>query len=258
MELGASLINNSYNTYDASASYNRTPWTADFVQTVRMTDTPASRLRIAREKAGFRTAVEAAAAHKLNPNTLTSNENGNRPISRKMAPIYAEKFGVEAGWLLYGEEGSEIRTARNVSFPPRYEAFPSGTVPLLGQTSGGANGRFILNGAEVGRLFCPPNLQGVDGAYAVRVYGTSMEPRFMAGEAVWLNPYEPVRTGDDVVVQIETEPGEIESYIKRFVSRSAGILRLQQFNPDEGEEAELTFDARKVAAIHKVVFHAMA
>lgn len=147
----------------------------------------------------------------------------------------------------------------NASFPPRYQRFPStGSVPLLGQTMSGPNGRFILNGQEVDRLFCPPMLVGIEGAYAVRIYGTSMEPRFFAGETGWINPREPVRAGDDIVAQLLTgEEGVIESYIKRFVSLSAKTLRLYQFNPDEGETHDLEFDADRVFSVHKIVFHAM-
>lgn len=109
---GASLITKTYITYDFNASADRTPWTANPVQHVRMT--PGQRLRIAREKAGFQTVADAAKALKLNPNTFTSNENGNRPISRKMAPVYADKLGVDAGWLLYGDDEAPISAEVNV------------------------------------------------------------------------------------------------------------------------------------------------
>ncbi|KEQ05731.1 S24 family peptidase [Pseudorhizobium pelagicum] len=146
----------------------------------------------------------------------------------------------------------------NASFPPRYQQFKSdGYVPLLGQSVAGPNGRFILNGAEVARLFVPPMLEGVEGAYAVRVYGTSMEPRFKAGETVWINPNEPVRAGDDVIVQILTdEENQRESYIKEFKSQSSKVTRLWQHHPDEGETNDLQFPTSQVFSVHKIVFHA--
>jgi phage repressor protein C with HTH and peptisase S24 domain len=100
-------------------------------------------------------------------------------------------------------------------------------------------------------------LEGVEGAYAVRVYGTSMEPRYFAGQTVWLNPHEPVRQGDDVVVQILTdEENGRESYIKRFVSQSSKVTRLYQYNPEEEEAHELEFETDKVFSVHKIVFSA--
>jgi phage repressor protein C with HTH and peptisase S24 domain len=146
----------------------------------------------------------------------------------------------------------------NASFPPQYQRFAANqTTPLLGQTKAGPNGRFILNGSEIGRVFTPPMLEGVEDAYAVRVYGSSMEPRFFAGETVWLNPSEPVRQNDDVVVQLITdEENGRESYIKRYVSQSSLVTRLYQYNPDDGEEKDLEFPTTRVFSVHKIVFHA--
>lgn len=69
----------------------------------RMED-PRHRLRRAREAAGFKSPSDAAKAHRsINKNTIISNENGNRAISKKMAQTYADAFDVSAGWLIYGE-----------------------------------------------------------------------------------------------------------------------------------------------------------
>ncbi len=228
------------------------------------------RLKEARKRAGFRTAKEAAESLGVAYPTYSQHENGTRGILRE-AELYARRFKVSLDWLLRGKEAAmfvglqedeplsfEQPSKPNASFPPKYQSF-SGThsIPLLGQSAGGPNGQFILNGSEVGRVFCPPMLEGVEGAYAVRVYGTSMEPRFKAGETVWLNPNEPVRAGDDVVAQIlGADEGQPESYIKEFRSKSSKILRLWQHNPDEGEEKELSFPAERIFSVHKIVFHA--
>jgi phage repressor protein C with HTH and peptisase S24 domain len=229
------------------------------------------RLKAARKKAGFKTAKAAAESLGVPYPTYSQHENGTRGITRE-ADLYVRRYRITLDWLMRGRgpgpdgNASEtdgdvipLRASKpNASFPPRYQQFPAdSSLPLLGQTVAGPNGRFILNGTEVGRVFTPPMLEGVEGAYAVRVYGTSMEPRYYAGETVWLNPHEPVRQGDDVVVQIVTdEEHGRESYIKRFVSKSSTVTRLWQHNPDEGEENELSFDTDKVFSIHKIVFHA--
>ena len=68
---------------------------------------PKDRLKQARLKARYKTPSDAARAFKdINQNTLISHENGNRPISRKAAEKYGELFGVEPGWILFGEGGS--------------------------------------------------------------------------------------------------------------------------------------------------------
>lgn len=208
-------------------------------------------------------------------NAVTRGAVGNweqgKEIGLKNLRAICDVAGVSFDWLSDGigepfsnqaavteDQAPARRPKPNASFPPKYQTFDGdGYVPLLGQTIGGPNGRFILNGAEVGRLFVPPMLEGVEGAYGVRVYGTSMEPRYVAGETVWLNPHEPVRQGDDVVVQIVTdEENGRESYIKKFISRSSRVTRLWQHNPDEGEQNEIEFDTDRVFSIHKIVFHA--
>lgn len=198
--------------------------------------------------------------------TFESHEDGSREFDRDAAEIYAKAFDVSVAHLLaldiLAKDTSNVvalpkRPIPNASFPPKYQAFDGdSSTPLLGQVAAGPNGRFILNGSEIGRVFTPPSLEGVEGAYAVRVYGTSMEPRYEAGETVWLNPHEPVRAGDDVVVQLIGEDDERESYIKRFVSQSSRVTKLFQWNPDEGESQDLEFDSSRVFSIHKVVFHA--
>ncbi|WP_455475011.1 S24 family peptidase [Bartonella sp. B30(2025)] len=69
---------------------------------------PKDRLKIARKNAGYKTPAEAARAiPSININTLNSNENGNRAISRQMAVHYGQVFNVDPGWILYGESDLE-------------------------------------------------------------------------------------------------------------------------------------------------------
>ncbi|MBO0141473.1 peptidase S24 [Agrobacterium sp. Ap1] len=70
---------------------------------------PKDRLKRARAAAGYASPTDAANAfpRDINKNTLISNENGNRPISRKAAEKYGELFGVKAGWILFGDADDE-------------------------------------------------------------------------------------------------------------------------------------------------------
>src|SRR6185369_16868115 len=105
IEAGASMGRNSYISYEGASRPNRTPWTTDIGQFVRMAgEQPKDRLKAARKAAGYDTPSEAARAFPrlINKNTLISNENGNRPISRKAAEKYGRLFNVDPGWILYG------------------------------------------------------------------------------------------------------------------------------------------------------------
>lgn len=63
---------------------------------------PAERLRIARLRAGFATAKEAAEAMGFPVSTYLAHENGSRGYPAKKAFTYARKFKVREQWLLYG------------------------------------------------------------------------------------------------------------------------------------------------------------
>lgn len=65
-------------------------------------DDPASRLRIARLRAGYETGKDAAEALGFPVSTYLSHENGSRGISAKRAVTYARKYKVREQWLLYG------------------------------------------------------------------------------------------------------------------------------------------------------------
>lgn len=122
-------------------------------------------------------------------------------------------------------------------------------VPAYGQAVGGAHGEFVLNGNKIDDILAPPILRGVRDAYAVYVVGESMEPRYFAGEVLYINPRVPIRRGDFVVAQIaQDEHNPPMAYVKRFVSNGE-TLRLEQFNPHE----ILEFDTCDVVSVHKVV-----
>jgi phage repressor protein C with HTH and peptisase S24 domain len=123
-------------------------------------------------------------------------------------------------------------------------------IPVYGHALGGKDGEFILSGNQVSEVLAPPGLAHIPDAYAVYVVGESMEPRYFAGETVFVNPRLPISRGAFVVAQIskgsENEP---LAYVKRFVSQDAKRLRLEQYNPRK----VLEFPVSAVVAIHRVV-----
>jgi phage repressor protein C with HTH and peptisase S24 domain len=225
-------------------------------------DSPHQRLRHAREQAGFAHASDAARAMSIEEPTYLGHENGSRGLSRA-APRYARFFGVSLDWLIDGRAalapdgaaGSAAVTEPPLAAPPRNAELGGparfgARIPAYGQAVGGRDGEFILNGNRIVDVLAPPSLQGVPDAYAVYVVGDSMEPRYFAGEAVFVNPRLPVRRGDFVVAQIAVEDGEPpHAYVKRFVARDQRILRLEQFNPRKA----LEFPVRRVISVHRII-----
>lgn len=123
-------------------------------------------------------------------------------------------------------------------------------VPVYGQGSAGRHGRFEFNGEKVDEIEGPPRLAGVPGAYAVRVVGESMVPRYYPGEAVFVHPNLPVLRGSFVVAQVmESEGAAPSGYIKRFLGQDRATLKLEQLNPKQ----VLTFPAKSVVSVHRII-----
>lgn len=152
---------------------------------------------------------------------------------------------------LRGPEKATLRATaapRNAKMGERIAL--QGTVPAYGHAAGGRDGQFPLNGNKVADLLAPPRLASIPDAYAVYVAGNSMEPRYYAGEAVFVNPRLPVRRGDFVVAQIAAGEGDPpDAYVKRFISRDAKFLKLEQFNPRK----QLRFLSRLVVSVHRII-----
>lgn len=141
------------------------------------------------------------------------------------------------------------RALADLPIPPEMAGH---TVPLLGQGAAGPNGAFPFNGERVADIPAPPSLQGVHNAYAIYVFGDSMEPRYEQGEIVFVDPTRPARSGDYVVVQIADEEKGTphEGYIKQYVRQNQKQLTLFQFKPKK----TLTFPMSKVKSIEVIVF----
>ncbi len=79
-----------------------------------MSDTPADLLRKARLKLGFKSAAAAARSFGWNVSTYTSSENGTRPISKRLARVYAQALGLSEARLL--EIAGKAADAGDVEF----------------------------------------------------------------------------------------------------------------------------------------------
>lgn len=84
-------------------------------------DTPAKRLKWAREQAGFAKPVDAARALGVNKATYYGHENGTRGLTRTAAARYARRFHVTLDWLLDGR--GEPRPGYNESEAALIAAF---------------------------------------------------------------------------------------------------------------------------------------
>jgi phage repressor protein C with HTH and peptisase S24 domain len=161
----------------------------------------------------------------------------------------AEILGLDER-LLKELSGHAIRFMRDTVVDTRTVIRGVESIPVYGHAVGGKDGEFVLKGNQVSEVLAPPNLSHVPDAYAVYVVGDSMEPRYFAGETVFVNPRLPISRGSFVVAQISKgEEAEPRAYVKRFVSQDAKRLRLEQYSPKK----ILEFPSSAVVAIHRII-----
>jgi len=229
------------------------------------------------------TLEELAELTGISPSYLSRMEGGKRNVSIQNLSLVAAALKVQARDLVpdasvqspVSDDEKAMIDELVRQPPPRQDSaaeaeanatfgeparFPRRRLPVYGQAVGGDDGRFILNGQRLADVLCPPALENVRDAYAVFIHGSSMEPRYYAGETAWVHPHLPVRSGDFVVAQIQNDdPGEPPlGFVKKFISKNGRELVLEQFTPPEGEDHLMRFPADRVISVHKIVLSGLS
>lgn len=135
-----------------------------------------------------------------------------------------------------------------------YQAEPSALnlkIPIMGTAEGGEDGFEHWNGEVVGFADRPPNMVGVVNAYAVYVVSDSMEPRYYAGETLFVNPARPVTPGSHVLVQLRPlhEGDTPRAVVKKLVRVSGSKITLEQYNPRKTFELQ----RKDIVSIHRIM-----
>lgn len=156
------------------------------------------RLRAARKHANL-TQVKLSELTGIAQSTISTAEREGRGSSD--TPVYAKVCGVDAHWLATGT-GSMLLPATepsNVAPAPAMRA--SRKVAVVGEVKGGDHGYLEELQYPVGYGEGTVDFPTADPmAYALRVRGDSMHPRYRAGEFVVVEPSVEALPGDDVVV----------------------------------------------------------
>ncbi|WP_295882505.1 helix-turn-helix domain-containing protein [uncultured Bartonella sp.] len=175
----------------------------------------------------------------------------------------AGALNVSVDWLLTGNTpnvaGTETTRTNNKMSDVK---FTNGTlsprqympqdVPVMGTAAccNTDNGLFKLDTSIIDYVHRPPALLMTKDLYALYVEGDTMEPRFNAGDLVFVHPHKPVRIGDSVVVQIaKTIDEPIEAMIAVLAKRTSHEVVLKKYNP----EKIINFDNANIVSIHKIL-----
>ena len=159
-------------------------------------------------------------------------------------PSPAWQQGIDPAWLRefvdYWANQFDWRAAeQRLNRQPQFIAHVSQTgtedlIRVLGMGDGG-DGWEMWNGDTVAMVPRPESLRGVLNAFAVYVQGDSMEPRYYAGELLYVHPGKPVTPGSFVLVQMHPQKeGEgPRAMVKRLKRRGPTRTTLEQFNPQK-------------------------
>jgi SOS-response transcriptional repressor LexA len=150
--------------------------------------------------------------------------------------------GVET--LLPGDSPPLPAAAAAPPPPPVPIGRPVRDLPVIGAVKGGAEGFYFNEGDPKEYVERPAALAGVANGFALYVDGDSMEPRYFAGEILYVNPNRPISRNCFVAVELRDGQG----LIKQFVRRTDDHVFLRQFNPAK----DLRLPVRDVKRMYRI------
>lgn len=173
------------------------------------------------------------AIRNIQRNAATGTEKG---VSTRTIIALAKVLQSSPSWLLTGEEDAEPALERSL--------------PVYGLAAGSLAGHTVMTSEPIEFAPCPPALTRVRDAYALMVTGSSMQPRYFAGDFIFIHPHRPVRPGDHAVIQVRRyATAETETWIKRYRGETEKQVLVEQYNPP----SNMNFDRKFVVAVHRVL-----
>ena len=180
-----------------------------------------------------RTQAELARYIRLDPSSLTKTIKGERQLKADEMLAIEEFLNLPAGGSTNGLD-ERPRAAR----PQR--------VPVYGYAAAGEDAFIFNDGRVLDTIDPPPGIRGVGEIFAVRVIGSSMEPRLFPGEMVIAQHGLPPGREQDCVVEFMDGSG----VVKMFAGRRDGRIYCRQLNPDK----LVDWPVDQVKALHAVIW----
>ncbi len=167
------------------------------------------RLKLARERAGYKDAAEAARRFGWPEGTYRGHENGSRNFTKKGAERYARAFRVSPEWLFLGigDDGKK-------------------PVPLVGFVGAGAEVFAVDDGGALDEVDPPPGVG--PNAVAVRVRGDSMYPRYLDGDILIYDEHTPIANANGQECVVALPDGR--RFVKIVRRQPDGYVTLESWN----------------------------
>ncbi len=197
----------------------------------------ARRLKVLREKAGLSMrAVSETLGWALTRYQHYEDRYRRRYLPVELVRTLAELFGahgvdprevLELAGIDGGSAAPGIGQPRARFGDASFGGGSNRDLPVMGAVKGGSEGFYFNEGEPKEFVVRPAALAGASNAFALYVDGDSMEPRYYAGEILYVNPNRPLTRNCFVAVELADGRG----MIKQFVRRNDEQLILHQFNP---------------------------
>src|SRR5262245_5967413 len=155
-------------------------------------------------------------------------------LARALEDMFARQ-GVATGAVLQlaGLEGSQSVPARNATQTVRPVSLNAAAgqrdLPVLSTFREGSDGFWFIDGDAKEFVERPANLRGVANAFALYADGESMQPRYFAGELLFVNPNRPITPSCFVAIEMSDGRGQV----RQFLRRTHDGVFVRRFNPDQ-------------------------
>ncbi|WP_119304017.1 XRE family transcriptional regulator [Dongia deserti] len=158
-------------------------------------------------------------------------------LARALEDMFVRQ-GVQAGAVLQlaGLEGSQTippRAGAAVVRPVSLNASAGQRdLPVQSAFREGSDGFWFIEGDAKEFVERPANLRGVANAFALYADGDSMQPRYFAGELLFVNPNRPITPNCFVAIEMADGRGQI----RQFLRRTHDSIFVRRFNPDQEQK----------------------
>lgn len=187
-----------------------------------------NRIRALRQERGY-SMQDLAGKIGTSRSQIDKLEKGERRLTLEWMQRLAKGLGCNVNDIFAGSDQKSESPALMPGAIPLPPQSLQKDLPVIGSARGGIHGFFFDNGRVNEYVVRAVNLTSVPNAFAVYVVGDAMEPRFFAGELLYINPNRPLSKDCFVVVEMQDGQG----LVKQFVRQDDQTITLRQFNPEK-------------------------
>jgi SOS-response transcriptional repressor LexA len=214
----------------------------------------ARRLKELREQAGLTMrSVSDALGWSLTRYQHYEDRYKRKYLPFELARVLEDMFvrqGVAAGAVLQlaGIEGSQSLPARSGPAAVRPVSLNAAAgqrdLPVHSAFRDGSDGFWFVEGDAKEFVERPANLRGVANAFALYADGESMQPRYFAGELLFVNPNRPITPNCFVAIEMADGRGQV----RQFLRRTHDGIFVRRLHPDH----EFRLPAMEVKRMYRI------